>query len=302
MISWKLWKALQKPPLNHPLFVQTVGFDRISHRLLLFAEGLAPATLGTGIILCAAMWFLPHILLLPQLFIAWGTAPLAFIMINGTLFGGIWAATIGKTIAAEYLRKRYDLLCLSPAGVLLTNWAICTACLHRNQLFHFIHSQRNTIIYQVIIPGSALLVLGFTLSVPPPRTEALIINVVGYTSLIIAFFGDYLYSMVLCSLAGILAPALARNSLNAPLWAMGSFLLVQCITYTLILVIDLSLLPTIFAIIHAQGLYADIVLAVLRLLIFFVIRETMVVYLWRLVQRRLHIDPTELLAMMRAPV
>ncbi len=302
MISWQLWKALQRPPINHPLFKRTAGIERISKRLMLFAEGLAPATLGTGALLCVAMWFLPYVTLLAQLFIVWGIAPLAFIMVNGTLFGGIWAATIGKNIAAEYTRKRYELLCLSPAGTLLTNWAICTACLHRNQLFHFIHSQRNTIIYQVIIPASALLILGFTLSAPPPRGAALIANIVGYTCVIVAFFGDYIYSMVLCSLAGMLSPAVARNSLNAPMWAMSIFLVFQSSSYVVVLVIDLVVLPVIFGLLQLQGLYADLVLALLRLLVFFAVREMVIAYLWRLLLSRLNIDQPELGTMMRMPI
>lgn len=302
MISWQLWQALQRPPINHPLFKQTAGIERISKRMLLFAEGLAPATLGTGVLLCVAMWLLPYVTFLAQLFIVWGIAPLAFIMVNGTLFGGIWSATIGKTIAAEYTRKRYELLCLSPAGTLLTNWAICTACLHRNQLFHFIYAQRNTIIYQVIIPASALLILGFTLSGPPPRGEALIINIIGYTGVIVAFFGDYIYSMILCSLSGMFAPSLARNSHNAPLWAMGSFLMFQVSSYVVILVIDVVVLPVLFGLLQFNGVFADISLAVMRLAIFFAVREMMVVYLWHLLRRRLNIEEPELITMMRLPI
>jgi hypothetical protein len=302
MISWQLWKALQRPPINHPLFKQTVGIERISKRLMLFAEGLAPATLGTGALLCVAMWLLPYMTILAQLFLVWGIAPLAFIMLNGTLFGGIWAATIGKTISAEYTRKRYELLCLSPAGTLLTNWAVCTACLHRNQLFHFIYSQRNTIMYQIIIPASALLVLGFTLSAPPPRGPVFIANIVGYACVIVVFIGDYIYSMVLCSISGMLSPSLARNSLNAPLWAMGIFLIFQSSSYVLILVIDLVVLPVIYGSLQIYGLYADISLAALRLFVFFAIREMVVAYLWRLIQRRLNIDEPELVTMMRMPI
>ncbi|MFN8373549.1 MAG: hypothetical protein U0694_11835 [Anaerolineae bacterium] len=302
MISWQLWQALQRPPINHPLFKQTAGVERISKRLLLFAEGLAPATLGTGAILCAAMWFLPYLTVLAQLFIVWGVAPLAFIMVNGTLFGGIWAATIGKTIAAEYTRKRYELLCLSPSGTLMTNWAICTACLHRNQVFHFLYSQRNTIMFNVIIPASALLVLGFTLSAPPPRGEVLMINLVAYTCAIVAFFGDYVYSMVLCSLAGMLSPSLARNSLNAPLWAMGIFLIFQVSSYLVVLVIDLVALPLLFGSLQIHGVYSDVSLALIRLTVLFAVREMVVRYLWQLLQRRLNIEAPELLTMMRMPI
>jgi hypothetical protein len=302
MISQQLWQALQRPPINHPLFIRTAGVERISKRLLLFAEGLAPATLGTGALICIAMWFLPYITFLAQLFLVWGIAPLAFIMVNGTVFGGIWAATIGKTVAAEYTRKRYELLCLSPAGTLMTNWAICTACLHRNQVFQFIYSQRNTIIYQLIIPGSALLVLGFTLSAPPPRGGVLIANIIGYTCAIIAFFSDYIYSMVLCSIAGMLSPSVARDSGNAPLMAMGIFLLFQVSSYVAILVIDLVGLNMIFGLLHVQGLYAELVLTILRLLVFFAVREMVVIYLWRLLQKQLNIEEPELLRMMRMPI
>jgi hypothetical protein len=302
MISWQLWQALQRPPINHPLFKHTAGIDRVSRRLMFFAEGLAPATLGTGVLLCAAMWFLPYMTIFAQLFLMWGTAPLAFIMVNGTLFGAIWAATIGKTIAAEYTRKRYELLCLSPAGTLLTNWAVGTACLYRNQLFQFIHTQRNTIIFSVIMPASVLLVIGFTLSAPPPRGAVLVSNIIAYTIVIIAFFADYIYSMVLCSLAGMLAPALAPNSLNAPLWAIGIFLVFQILGYTAIFVLDLVALPVLFGVAQFHGVYAEVTLAVLRLLIFFVVREASVTYLWRLFLKRLNIEEPELLTMMRMPI
>jgi hypothetical protein len=248
------------------------------------------------------MWFLPYMTIFAQLFLMWGTAPLAFIMVNGTLFGAIWAATIGKTIAAEYTRKRYELLCLSPAGTLLTNWAVGTACLYRNQLFQFIHTQRNTIIFSVIMPASVLLVIGFTLSAPPPRGAVLVSNIIAYTIVIIAFFADYIYSMVLCSLAGMLAPALAPNSLNAPLWAIGIFLVFQILGYTAIFVLDLVALPVLFGVAQFHGVYAEVTLAVLRLLIFFVVREASVTYLWRLFLKRLNIEEPELLTMMRMPI
>lgn len=296
-VTRRLWFALRHPPLTNPVFQRTCLTDAYTRRLMRVVEALAPATLLLGSVLVVAMWVLPSVTLLPRLFLVWGVAPLAFIVLDGTLFGALWAGAVGRAIADEYMRKRYDLLCLSPSGVWGVNWALCTACLYRNGLFEVVHTQRKSIIYRVLLPASALLVLGFALSAEE-RGAALFSLTIAYGCTFIVLMVDYMHSMVTCSLSGILAPALARNTLNAPLWALGIFLLVQLAVYVTVAVLDLAVLPTLYSGWNLNGIYADISLALVRLALYLIVRELASRALWRVTLHRLNLDKAEFSALL----
>lgn len=294
-LTWQLWTALHAPRVEHPLFQRLAGNDRLSGRVLWIVERIGPTAVFSGVALCTGMWFLPHLVLLPQLFLAWGSTPLAFITLNGTLFGAVWAASIARTLATEYTKKRYDVLAIASGGKLPAAWTIATACLHRRQLFQLIYLQRNAILFQIILPAAVLLVIGLALSTPiSVREQAFVVLAVSYGCVMVAYYFDYVHSMVLCALAGMLAPALARNTLNAPLWGPSVFLLCQSMVYLSAVLVDFVALPLLFGALGWRGVGADIAIAVLRLLAFIAAREGMLWAVWTLLVRVLNTNHDEL--------
>jgi hypothetical protein len=292
VLSWQLWRLLAHPPSKHPVFKRWVGENSGSRRFTRVVESLAPITLGSGLLICSAMWFLPRLVLLPQLFMLWGMTPLLFVILNSTLFSALWAASIGKTIADAYVSKRYELLRLTPTGALKTHWAIATACLHRSEMFKLVHFQRNAVIYQILLPAAFVLLLGYIVTQPGQitlHTELFVI----YGAGILVFLADFIYSALIGALAGMIMPVLTRNSLNSGVWSLAFFLGCQLISYGLIILIDLFLLPMLFDALGLNGFIGNISIALMRLAVFFIVRESVVAGLWRIIGKILEADAVD---------
>jgi hypothetical protein len=99
---------------------------------------------------------------------------------------------------------------------------------------------------------------------------------------------------VLGSLVGLVIPTYAHNRLDASLWSFGVFLLLQISTYMLAWLIGFSLLPGAYDRLQINGWYANFSLPVLRVVVFFLVREGIIVALWRGLIARLNVSPGEL--------
>lgn len=134
MISLRLWRSLRRPPWWHPLYWW--ANTRHQHRFTLPAilqvryDKSRVHNIRAGLLLlfgllalCAIPVFL-GLVLIPLLMIA-----------TGPLMGLICALQVSRVIQQEHTNGSYDLLCLTPPGQLLVNWALCTGSLHRNRWF-----------------------------------------------------------------------------------------------------------------------------------------------------------------------
>jgi hypothetical protein len=275
MITWRLWQALKTPPANHPIFQRMVSpyYDEMSWVLV-----------AQNVLLQGQIWFWSLIFVLD-------TRVLILMMFSGTFYGLVWSAMVSGTIAVEREYRMYDLLCLSPSGSLGISWAICTACLHRNQTFAQVNSQEAwsiRVILFIPLVISANILMGRAFSNPGN------ITIIWLIAFLTVFYLDHVQSIIFGSLLGVLAPHYAPNRFDSRIWACIGFMLVQAISYLLLLLTGVFILPTLFQTVGVHGWYAELSLPVFSVAVFYLLREGIIMRLWRVLTEQLNAAPTEL--------
>jgi len=275
MTTWRLWQALKSPPSKHPIFQRMVSpyYDDISWALV-----------AQNVLIQGQIWFWSLIFVLD-------TRALILMMFSGTFYGLIWSAIVSGTIAIEREYRMYDLLCLSPSGTLGISWAICTGCLHRNQTFEHVNSQEAwsiRIILFIPLVISANVIFGRAFSNPVSLT------IIWLAAFLIVFYLDHVQSIILGSLLGVLAPHYVPNRFDSRLWACVGFLFIQLTTYFVLFLTGAVILPTLYRVFAVSGWYADLSLPILSVAVFYLLREGILLQLWRRLTQQLNAAPTEL--------
>jgi hypothetical protein len=129
-----------------------------------------------------------------------------------------------------------------------------------------------------------------------------LVNMVNLITVLIAVYVEYLQSTVLGSVVGMFVPTFTENRLDTSLYTFGGFLFLQVTTYFLAYLIGFVILPSLYERLYIIGDYVEISLSILRLTIFFLIREGIITALWRVIVQRLNASSSELdLSMQFAP-
>jgi hypothetical protein len=280
MNTWKLWRALNQPTTAHPIFRQVNAA---------YAEELYGLIPLQDLILHGQIWFWSLIFIV-------NTRALVLMVFSGTLYGAIWAMSISSTIAGQRARGVYDLLCLSPTGTVGINWAICTACLHRHQTFEQVNSQEAWSVRLILFVP---LVISANVVFERIFTETGGLTLLWLIAFVALFYLDHVQSIIIGSLLGVLAPHYTTNRFDTCVWALGGFILVQVVSYLAVFVTSLMILPEAYAVFRFTGLLADISLPILSVLVFYGVREGIMVRLWRKLTEELNAAPTELDAMFK---
>src|SRR5664279_1794770 len=130
MLTWKLWRALNRPPKPSPLYRraytrQGPPNSPISFRIPLFSvfKNMSLVVLPVVLILLGA----PILVLL--YYLALILAPLLLPVAN-TIYGLSHVNSASSSIVREREQQTYDVLCTAPAGILGMHWSYCTGWIH----------------------------------------------------------------------------------------------------------------------------------------------------------------------------
>jgi hypothetical protein len=242
-----------------------------------------------SLILQGQVWFWPLLFILD-------TRALILMIFSGTLYGAIWTIRISGTIAHQQAHGMVDLLCLSPSGRIGMNWAICTGCLHRHAAFAQINSQEAWIARLILfIPFivSANIIFGRVFA------NSGWITLIWLATFILLFYLDHVQSILIGCLIGVLIPQRTANRFEAPFLAGVGFILLQLFTYALVIGVIVFGLPGLYNILHVAGVLAEISRPIVCILVFFGVREGIMVWLWNRVIRELNTMPTEFNSLFR---
>lgn len=286
MLTWKLWRALHEPPINHPLFthISKVKSSRLGH-LIVFS-------FPVGVLLVAILTFgvlrTPQVITTPLLN-SYSAAAIAFLVFTGTLYGLVWAANISRIIVRMRTDGKYDLLRLSTASELHLNWTICTGYLHRNQSFSRVHGQRARIAqYMLMIPGALVMPLLIGIASENETYTIMMLTTVIHAIVIAgAYYIDYAQSVIIGGLVGMIVPIYSRSELDSRMAAGISFLALQISSYALTWWIGFVVLPNSYAVFNIGGDLAELSLNILQLLVFYACREAIIGVLWNMLIRQL---------------
>jgi len=204
------------------------------------------------------------------------------ILVSGAVYGVVWAVGISGLVAREHERGTFDMLGVTPPGSLGTSWALCMGCLYRNQGFRRVNTG-NTWIARTILLAPFVLMIWYSLS---PTWTSLIFAA--------AFYIDYIQSIVLGALVGMLVPTIARNRLDSRFLAFGVYILMQIAVYVAFLLTVFIILPGVYRTLGLSGWFAELLFPLLCTLFFAAVHEGMVLMVWYLLLERLNAAPDEL--------
>lgn len=269
LITWILWHHLFHPPV-HPLFRRAQSAS-IDSRMTRFITGVA--LLAGGVILAL---FIPLNPALPMLL------PVVLVTLS-SCYVIRWVVRISATIAREYERDTYDLLCVLPPGAVGATWALCVASLHRDDTLGWIDLLRR------LFSGLLLLILLVVLLTTALRgsapdtcqfwqlfLEIMLLAGVAYV--------EHVQAIVQGSLVGMLMPARHRTPADACIRGAVVFLTMQVIS----LMVALLAGPVLFS---SRDIEAGSIL--LSLPVFYLIREVFIMTLWGMLAHRLNASPAE---------
>jgi hypothetical protein len=286
MSTWRLWRMLRHPPLDHPLYRRGVTSYSLSpalrHRLWLSVLFIMFVSGCGGIFFPGLQWLLPFTLLMVVPILL-----LVYIVGTGTFFGVFWAATIASRIAVERQRGTFDLLCVSPSGAFGVCRVMASARLDREQLLHNLYAQKNT-----LAMAAAVVVFFFAVFLTNDSDfYGGVLAILTYGLIVIAaFYADFIQSVVIAVMIGLLTPTRTTDPFDARLWAVGGFLFAQVSVYTLTWLIGFQVLPGFYDSAGISGVVADLSLSALRLLIFCGLREIIIIALWLALAEALNVD------------
>ncbi len=294
MLTWKLWQALHSPPLKHPIFSHVIREHAFPMTRLISMMWPVGMTLLL-ILLALGIWGDPKAIM-PALFNPNFALIVGLILFTGTVYGLVWSTSISIAINRLRGQGKYDLLRLSPLTPFGINWAICTGYLYRNQAFPRVNMQR-TRATQIAMSLPGALIMPMLIGVASANSEfvsTMLITIIHILTIAGAFYIDFVQSIVTGTLIGIHIPIYTRTSLDSRLFSGATFLISQILTYLLAWIIGFNLLPQVYSDLKVAELTAEFTLPILRLLIFYLCHEVIILALWRILSQQLDISHNEL--------
>lgn len=288
MISLRVWRALNSPPGVHPLFQRTVLLPaNVPRHYFTLANSTVNFVLGIG-------HHAPTLLLLFM-------PPILSLI--GIGYGLECALRISTAIARGVEDNTYSLLALTPGGPINASWVISASALYRNRDF----DRLRTTIYGTLIFSLALaplytlfsLVFSVDINGHFMSSADVFANFVNFLTTLAVVYLEYIQSTVQGVLVGILIPSYVNNRLDANLYALGSFLLLQFAAYSAFILAGFGILNALIDRLPVHEGAALILLALLRIVTFFAIREVILNGLWRLVATRLNTSLDEFIHLTR---
>ncbi len=269
MLTWKLWRGLKRPAARNPLYQRIVN---------------APAQDIAWYFTCAIILAAPFLLLPAILFLS-------------AVYGLRWTSAIAGTIAQERESGMFELISLSPPGMFGSSRAIMTACLHRNDSLAQVQSWGAWGIRMIF--GLVLLMSFEILSTPIIRYDVdpflgQIITPVYLVLLGVAVYLDHVQSIVMAELVGMIIPNYARRRTDASLGAAIVYLLLLVATYALTGFFGFAMLPPALELLPIAPQAQTILLPFIRVVIFYVIREILIRFLWQVLMRDTNAAPSDL--------
>jgi hypothetical protein len=295
LLSWKLWHATFYNSLyDFPLLVRPYDAHRWQQVTPLFRKfRLALLVLGLLFILFVYPAALPMTL---------AVGFVLLVLFAGTVSGWVAASRIAGAIFREQEKGRYELLLLSPPGVLGVHWAIVTRYLRDDTLLRWLRWLPSGFYIFIAFPLFGLLIAILLTSVlwlfsDNPQPGFFTLFQVGMGLLIVGMlYTDYVQSVVMGILIGILLPTLALDRAENAAYTLASagFFAFQTAFYGVcgwcgLLLANSMLFPALRA-----GRFLPVWgITFVLWIVMVALREVVVRWLWRTAEQRLYFDANE---------
>ncbi len=288
IISWKLWRALQNPPRQHPLFNQSQrGEIRRRSRLLVMILCLALIVLGYYAIQL-------HVTFVAMLSAV--TAPLLLSLGGAGILVYITelAMTINHAIHHVHETRIYDLLCLTPPGRFGATWAISTGSIYRRsapEAVYFVIRLVAGLFITVMLLCLVIVMLTLLLGGFERWADLFYQPALEFSNLLalaLVFYLGSVQAAVSGILVGMLVPTIITDTALSDLLTIGVFLCIQGAIYLLTALLVVLVFPALLRTFALHGWLMDMLQPFLGLLAFVLLHEWVNIALWRVVAQRLN--------------
>ena len=284
MISRRLWQALIAPPAAHPLMHIHVPVTSAAPSQRRRRRGLL--LIGLGVVVIAGFQIAVGIsfdLL---------TIALVVALSAGTLFSLNFVGTIADSLARARAGRAFDVYSTLPPGPFGAAWLMALGQLHVDQMLLRIHRgilmlTRTAIALVIILTPAYIIILSYfvQIAISTPTYAELVGEILldTITLLVLArlVLFDFTRSVVTAVLLALLVSARARGQADAQVMAVGSFIGTQFGIYVISAAALFLILPTALTPLELNPLITELLLLAPRVLIFVLVREAVVVVLWR---------------------
>lgn len=278
MLLWRLWRAIQNPPWQQPIY----------RRGLLAVRLQSPRVTGT---------FFPWMMMLAGIGFCsastWSWLP-NFLIVGMFLINIIYALTSGAAvshaIATEKMHNRYPLLASSPAGTFGLVWATCVTRLHRRPSFAWVPFFVRLI--SIVVTVTLFVIVLLTLFVASAGNAAqssvelnnmILQQATGAVGLVVLFCFDHFYSLVTAAMFGMLMPIDEVNPYEAQIRSLSIFLVVQLIVYMVCFVVFFSMQN-----LGLPGVKGTLEQIIVTAGVYILLREVILRWLWRVLVNHLN--------------
>jgi hypothetical protein len=299
LLSWRLWRAIFHNRLyDFPLVERGLsGLEpvaqpsRSSQRRQRLRQFVMIATI-------IAIFLLYPAVMIAALVLAF----MAFIVLAGTASGWAAGARIASLIYSEKTKRRYDLLLMTPPGVLGVHWALVTRTMRDQPILRWMRWLPAGFYLMIGFSLLALLVTAMLTSLlwvfSEERTTLLnnVLQLIWLLSVIALLYSDYIQSVVLGVLIGILIPtyAEAEDATGAFALASAGFFGGQLVYYVFFILLGLLLFYYILVPVLGFGNYTGLLVVTLVYGAAMILsREWLARRLWRVAEDRLNFSATD---------
>jgi hypothetical protein len=217
------------------------------------------------------------------------------IVFLSSVYGLRWAIQIASSIADEREAGMYDLLVITPPGMIGIGRLVMSACLHRNESLEQTEAGGTWIMRGFFTVVVMLIAASITPPIIPPDAALFggVIVVVYLLTMGLAMYIDHLQSIVLAAVVGILVPSYATRRLDASAVAFILYLVIQVVTFMLTLLIGFAIAPKLLEVFQVSNVASAFTLPVVRLVVFAGSREVIIRYVWKVLVRETDATPSE---------
>jgi uncharacterized membrane protein len=291
MMTWKLWRVLNIPPAGDPIFRHAAHYYQSPGRWRRLLDYIAFIVVITLLVAYLRASFLALSTDLNPLILFVG-----LVLLGGTIYGFDWALAISDTVALARTNHTLDLLCITPRGAIGAIWSLGLSQLHRASSFRNRYAGRRRVFFSL---GAVLLLLLFALggmvltatnaeARPLLDLTALLVGMLSSFAFLVATYLDFIQSIIVGVLVGMIVPSFSRQRSDAQLWAASGFLVAQFGSYLVTYLIGFVVLPVARNTFDIEFTTLELLLLFPRLIVFFLVREALIALLWRWLALHFH--------------
>lgn len=218
-------------------------------------------------------------------------------LFNSTFYVTVWAVSISMTLTRVREQGIYEQLSVLPRGALGANWALCISNLHHNDTLHLLNVLRK-ITLVLLLCVFFLLLMAAVLATAPRQISFDLVQflrlLLDMMTLTAASYFDHVQSILMGSLIGMLVPLVVRTPVDARIWPALIFLTLQMMTVLVMLLVALVIIPAVHQAVSSPDWFVQLSPPVLNLLVFYLLRESIILILWRVLVYRLNAEASEL--------